>query len=139
MPVVQQMLVSECRKLQWSRSCRTSNKVIDVPDDAVHRRFSRLCDHAATVATVEVPQIQLSPVIVDIPVVQQRRELDFTAVLVMAAVQGCFRGFSAFFRAPPGCPGLQRQFSEPSTTKSSSLSRAPAQLLAQSLLTLTLF
>ena len=28
------------------------------------------------------------------------------------------------FRAPPDCPGVERQFLEPSTTKSSSLSRA---------------
>ena len=41
------------------------------------RRFcGRPCGHAATVATVEVPQIQLSPETVDIPVVQQRRVLD---------------------------------------------------------------
>ena len=30
------------------------------------------------------------------------------------------------FRAPPGRPGVERQFSEPSMTKSSLLSRAPA-------------
>ena len=44
--------------VQWSRSCSTSVKVVDIPVDAVHRRFSRPCDHAATVATVDVPQIQ---------------------------------------------------------------------------------
>ena len=32
------------------------------------------------------------------------------------------------FRAPPGRPGVERQFSEPSMTKSSLLSRAPANL-----------
>ena len=42
------------------------------------------------------------------------------------AVGGVFLGGSdAFFRAPPGCPGVERQFLEPSTAKSSSLSRAP--------------
>ena len=38
---------------------------------------------------------------------------------------GCDEGW-AFFRAPPGRPGVERQFSEPSMTKSSLLSRAPA-------------
>ena len=51
-------LVSECRKLRRSRSCSTTDKVVDVPVGAVHRRFGRPCDHAATVATMEVPQIQ---------------------------------------------------------------------------------
>ena len=32
------------------------------------------------------------------------------------------------FRAPPGRPGVERQFSEPSMMKSSLSSRAPAQL-----------
>ena len=41
------------------------------------------------------------------------------------AWDGVFGGIDAFFRAPPGCPGVERQFLEPSTTKSSSLSRAP--------------
>ena len=52
----------------------------------------------------------------------------------MAAVKG-FSRFVRFFRGPPGCPGVKRQFSEPSTTKSSSLSRAPAQFHAQHLST----
>ena len=44
---------------------------------------------------------------------------------------GFQRGFGGdvglgIFRAPPGRPGVERQFSEPSMTKSSLLSRAPA-------------
>ena len=42
-----------------------------------------------------------------------------------------FRGF----RAPPGRPGVERQFSEPSSTHTCECSRAPAQFHAQSLLT----
>ena len=42
---------------------------------------------------------------------------------------GLSRGFggdavAGIFRAPPGCPGVERQFSEPSMMKSSSSSRA---------------
>ena len=40
---------------------------------------------------------------------------------------GFFLAFLAFFRAPPGCPGVERHFSEPSMAKSSLPSRAPAQ------------
>ena len=41
------------------------------------------------------------------------------------------------FRAPLGCPGVERQFSEPSMMKSSSSSRAPAQLVRSRLWTYT--
>ena len=41
------------------------------------------------------------------------------------------------FRAPPGCPGVERQFSEPSMMKSSSSSRALAQLVHSRLWTYT--
>ena len=34
-------------------------------------------------------------------------------------------GFLAFFRAPPGCPGVERKFFGPSMAKSSLPSRAP--------------
>ena len=50
------------------------------------------------------------------------------AVVGLAAVSGFFSGVFRIFRAPPGCPGVERQFSEPSVTKSSLLSRVPAQL-----------
>ena len=43
----------------------------------------------------------------------------------MVPVKGFFRVFSAFFRAPPDCPGVERQFFEPPTMKSSSSSIAP--------------
>ena len=46
-----------------------------------------------------------------------------------------FSRFFRGFRAPPGCPRVERQFSEPSTTKRSLLSRAPAQFHAQHLST----
>ena len=65
-------------------------------------RFLRLwtpCDHAATSlfsSTVEVPQIQLSPVTVDIPVVQQRRAR-LPTVLVMTAMSGFLAHFAPFF------------------------------------------
>ena len=83
--------------------------MVDVPVGAVHRRLSRPCDHAATVATVEVPQIQSSPVTVDIPVVQQRRVLDY-AVVVMAAMTVFSAVFPHFSRSS-GCPGVERQVS----------------------------
>ena len=92
-------------------------------------RFLRLwtpCDHAATSvfsSTVEVPQIQLSPVTVDIPVVQQRRAR-FPTVLVMTAMS-CFWRILRHFSRSSGYPGVERQFFEPSTMKSSSSSRAP--------------
>ena len=41
------------------------------------------------------------------------------------AVDGFFSRIFRGFRAPPGRPGVERQFLEPSMTKSSSLSRAP--------------
>ena len=56
---------------------------------------------------------------------------------VCMAIGGCwvfsriFRGF----RAPPGRPGVERQFSEPSSTHTCECSRALAQIHAQSLLT----
>ena len=68
--------------------------LVDVLAGAVHPRFSRPCDHAATGWTVEVPQIQLSLATVDIPVVQQRRVLDLA---VMAAMKG-FMGVGGLFR-----------------------------------------
>ena len=41
------------------------------------------------------------------------------------AVDGFFSRIFRGFRAPPGCPGVERQFLEPSMVKSSSPSRAP--------------
>ena len=59
------------QKLWMFRSCSVDALLVQFIDGC-----GRPCDHAATVATVEVPQIQLSPLTVDIPVVQQRRVLD---------------------------------------------------------------
>ena len=83
--------------------------------------------------TVEVPQFQLSLESVDIPVVQQRLVRSF-AVAVMAAMK-VFCRFFRIFRAPPGCPGVERQFLETSMAKSSLPSRAPPQFHAQHLST----
>ena len=55
----------------------------------------------------------------------------------MAAVKG-FSRFFRIFRAPPSHPGVERQFSEPSSTHTCECSRVPAQFHAQSLLTWTL-
>ena len=49
------------------------------------------------------------------------------------------RCWAGIFRAPPGCPGVERQFSEPSMMKSSLSSRAPAQLVRSRLWTRTSF
>ena len=79
----------------------------------------------------------------DVPVILQRRlvshwrclRLSSSPELVdipVAETGGFQRGFRGgdvglgIFRAPPGRPGVERQFSEPSMTKSSLLSRAPA-------------
>ena len=44
--------------------------------------------------------------------------------MAMGRLMGFFADFRGF-RAPPGCPGVERQFLEPSMVKSSSPSRAP--------------
>ena len=56
---------------------------------------------------------------------------EFVDLPVCTETWGFQRGFGGdvglgIFRAPPGRPGVERQFSEPSMTKSSLLSRAPA-------------
>ena len=95
MPVVcndRCLVVQECGKLRRLRSCSTSDNVVDVPVGAVHRRFGRPFGHAATVATVEVPQIQLSPESVDIPV----RNRDGYSTLSSGGYGGD-EGFLCFF------------------------------------------
>ena len=79
--------------------------------------------------TVEVPQIHFLVPFEDIPVVQQRRvQLSPVGLPFMVAKRfDGFFGLLAIFRAPPGCPGVERQFSEPSMVKSSLPSRALAQ------------
>ena len=79
--------------------------------------------------------------VVDVPVLMQRRwgscwrclRLSSSPELVDIPVTetvGFFEGLVAMrvghFRALPGRPRVERQFSEPSMTKSSLLSRAPA-------------
>ena len=59
---------------------------------------------------------------------------EFVDLPVCNETMGFQRGFGGdagvgIFRAPPGCPGVERQFSEPLMMKSSSSSRAPAQLV----------
>ena len=81
-------------------------------------RFLRLwtpCDHAATSlfsSTIEVPQIQFSVRVVDIPVVQQRGAR-LPTVLVMTAMSGFFGAFCAIFRAPLVIPELSASFRSP--------------------------
>ena len=92
--------------------------------------------------TVVVPQSQCSDKVIDVPVVQvvdwvscwRCLRLSSSPELVDTPVcrdSGLRRGFGGdvglgIFRGPPGRPGVERQFSEPSMTKSSLLSRAPA-------------
>ena len=61
---------------------------------------------------------------------------------VFKETMGFQRGYGGdagvgIFRAPPGCPGVERQFSEPSMMKSSLSSRASAQLVRSRLWTYT--
>ena len=55
----------------------------------------------------------------------QQRRARLPGVLVVTAMSGFFAHFAPFFRAPPVIPELSANFFEPSTMKSSSLSRAP--------------
>ena len=84
------------------------------------------CDHAATSlfsSTVEVPQIPFVARVSGHSVVQQRRAR-LPTVLVMTAMSVFWRILHHFSRSS-GYPGVERQFFEPSTMKSSSSSRAP--------------
>ena len=87
-------------------------------------------------STAEVPRIQFTARVVDI-LLCNRDWYEAFIRGVMVAVKGLLGVFFRFFRAPPGCPRVQRQFSEPSTAKSSSLLRALARFHAQHLSTLT--
>ena len=81
--------------------------------------YGRPCAYAATsgLSLWRCLRLSSSPELVDIPVAENR---------------GLRPGFCGgdvglgIFRAPPGRPGFERQFSEPSMTKSSLLSRALA-------------
>ena len=109
---------SECRKLRRSRSCSTSDKVVDVPVGAVHQRFGRPRDHAATVATEEVPQIQFIAGVRGQSSCATENGTRLSEVVVMAEMK-------VFFGLAPRCPGVERQFLEPSMAKISLPSRAP--------------
>ena len=93
---------------------------------------------------VDVPVVQFIDGL-DVPVIMQRRRSrdsegatdsvhrrsrgrssrhrDGSAPSVYDGDEGFFRVFFRIFRAPPGCPGVERQFSEFWTTRSSSSSR----------------
>ena len=85
-----------------------SDKVVDVPAVAVHRRWTslRLCSDA--VSQLEVPQIQF--------ITGVHGHLSCNRDGYVFCVYGgdeIFFAFLAIFRAPPGCPGVERQFSSP--------------------------
>ena len=63
--------------------------------------------------TVEAPQIQLSPELVDISSCATEKGTRFTAVLVMAAVKGFWALFSAFFALLRVVPELSASFRSP--------------------------
>ena len=75
--------------------------------------YGRRCDHAATSGLLlEVPQTQF------IARVRGHSSCTTETVTMLSAVLGmeAMKGFSAFwsmFRAPPGCPGVERQFLSP--------------------------
>ena len=108
MPVIvnDRCLVSGCRKLRFLRSCSSPT------------RCGRPCDLAATLSRCwRCLRISSSPDLVDTQFAQRQ--------VTVGCGDGLFDAFRVIFRAPPGCPGVERQFLEPSMTKSSSLSRAP--------------
>ena len=97
--------VSECRKLLWSRSCSKSDKVVD--------RFSRPCDHAATLYSGSASDSVIAG--------DSGRSSCATEKGTRLGgyggderVYGCWRGFfggiDAFFRAPPVVPELSASF-----------------------------
>ena len=63
--------------------------------------------------TVKVPQIRFIAGVRGHSCCATETGTQLSAVAVMAAMKVFFfRPFSAIFRAPPGCPGVERQFSE---------------------------
>ena len=93
-------LVSECTKLRRSRSCSTSDKVVDVPAGAVHRRFSRPCDHAATLYSCSASDSIHRPESWTVQLVQQRMVLDYVGgyggddgMAFLIGVEGLFRRY----------------------------------------------
>ena len=149
---VEQIVVYQCH-----RSCRNVEveqivQFLDQVDDVRCCTVTGawcLTEHK----TVEVLQLQCSDKVDDVPVVQvvvwvswKVPQIQFIARVCGPSVcnetMGFQRGYGGdsgvgIFRAPPGCPGVERQFSEPSMMKSSSSSRAPAQLVRSRLWTYT--
>ena len=74
-------------------------------------------------STVEVPQIQFTARVVDILLCNRDRYAAFIRG-VMAGVKGLFDAFCVIFRAPPGRPGVERQFFELSSAHNCECSRA---------------
>ena len=115
---------SACRKLQWSRSCRA---FLRWPMSLLCRscwcHFLRpwtRCDHAATSlfsSTVEVPLIRSSPESMDILLCNQ-------PCWLWRRCRGC-RRILRHFSCSSGCPGVERQFFEPSSAHTCESSRAP--------------
>ena len=103
-----------CCAVRRQGAARAVLAVMDVSVVMQRRRVSR---------TVEVPQIQFIAPFEDFQLCNR----DWYSVQHWVAVYGGYggdeRGFWAvffrIFRAPPGCPGVERQFLEPSMTKSS--------------------
>ena len=101
--------------------------VVDMPVGVQTTGFGQ------TVQKTVVPQLQCSDKVVDVPVIMQRRcfaigclrfssspesadvpvatETDTLSACVTA--MNVFFGLFGHFRAPPGCPGVERQFSSP--------------------------
>ena len=113
-----------CPLCATSGACRDSAENCGGSAVCAHRQGGRCpccAGRRSGLGTVEVPQIQFIARVV---------ELQFSTETgafsrVMAAVKGFLEVFPHFSRAPPDCPGVECQFSEPSMTKSSSSSRAP--------------
>ena len=82
------------------------------------------CDHAATVVQWKCLRFRSSPESWTVQFCNREWYSTFYSG-DMAAVKGLFDAFCVIFRAPPGCPGVEGQFLEPSMVKSSSPSRAP--------------
>ena len=110
-----------CPLCATSGACRDSAENCGGSAVGAHRQGGRrpcCAGRRSGLGTVEVPQIQFVARVVD---------LQFsTETGAFSRVTGAVKGFLAvfrIFRAPPGCPRVERQFSEPSMTKSSSSSR----------------
>ena len=128
MPVV---CNDSCRMVQTPENCEGPavavplNPCVDVPVVPVCWRSSltrcgRPCEHAVTQSrSWRCLRISSSPDMVDIPVCTE------TGCFSVGCDDRVFRRIWRLFRAPPGCPGVERQFFEPSTMKISSSSRAP--------------